>query len=73
MLENEPPGTELARLVDVPNLLLTHHMVLSSRQYRRKLVDTIAGHLQALVEGPWQDHRSERQGRSSHHGTNRTH
>ena len=56
VLANEPPGAELARLVAVPNLLLTPHMAWSSRQARRRLVDTIASHLQAFVEGPWQDH-----------------
>ena len=56
VLANEPPGAELAQLVNVPNLLLTPHMAWSSRQARLRLVETIASHLQAFVEGPWQEH-----------------
>jgi glycerate dehydrogenase len=53
VLVNEPPGAELDRLIGVPNLILTPHMAWSSRQARRRLVATIAAHLQAFVEGPW--------------------
>jgi len=49
---NEPPGAELDRLIDVPNLILTPHMAWSSRQARRRLVATLAAHLQAYVQGP---------------------
>ena len=53
VLVNEPPGAELDRLVDMPNLILTPHMAWSSRQARRRLVETIAAHLQDFVQGPW--------------------
>jgi glycerate dehydrogenase len=53
VLVNEPPGAELDRLIGVPNLILTPHMAWSSRQARRRLVATIAAHLQTFVEGPW--------------------
>jgi glycerate dehydrogenase len=53
VLVSEPPGAELDRLIGVPNLILTPHMAWSSRQARRRLVATIAAHLQAFVQGPW--------------------
>jgi glycerate dehydrogenase len=53
VLVSEPPGAELDRLLGVPNLILTPHMAWSSRQARRRLVATIAAHLQAYVQGPW--------------------
>ena len=49
---NEPPGAELDRLIGVPNLILTPPMAWSSRQARRRLVATLAAHLQAYVQGP---------------------
>ena len=50
VLVNEPPGAELDRLLSVPHLLLTPHMAWSSRQARRRLVETIASHLQSYVQ-----------------------
>lgn len=54
VLVNEPPGAELDNLLGVPNLLITPHMAWSSRQARRRLVETMAVHLQEFVQGPWQ-------------------
>ncbi len=36
-------------LLDTPNLLISPHMGRSSRQVRSRLVQTLAGHLQAYV------------------------
>ncbi len=60
VLVNEPPGAELDKLLGVPNLILTPHMAWSSRQARARLVQTIAGHLQAFAEGPWRDQPGHR-------------
>ena len=49
VLPVEPPGSELEALLDTPNLLISPHMGWSSRQARRRLVQTLAGHLQAYV------------------------
>ena len=49
VLPVEPPGPELEALLDTPNLLISPHMGWSSRQARRRLVQTLAGHLQAYV------------------------
>ncbi|QNI88549.1 NAD(P)-dependent oxidoreductase [Synechococcus sp. ROS8604] len=49
VLPVEPPGPELERLLTTPNLLISPHMGWSSRQARRRLVHTLAGHLQAYV------------------------
>ena len=49
LLPVEPPGPELQALLDTPNLLVSPHMGWSSRQARRGLVQTLAGHLQAYV------------------------
>jgi len=54
VLCHEPPGAELDRLLTVPNLLLTPHMAWSSRQARRRLVETIAAHLEDFGKGGWQ-------------------
>ena len=49
VLPVEPPGSELEALLDTPNLLISPHMGWSSRQARNRLVQTLAGHLQAYV------------------------
>ena len=49
VLPLEPPGAELEALLDTPNLLISPHMGWSSRQARSRLVQTLAGHLQAYV------------------------
>ena len=49
VLPVEPPGPELEALMETPNLLISPHMGWSSRQARRRLVQTLAGHLQAYV------------------------
>ena len=49
VLPVEPPGPELQALLDTPNLLISPHMGWSSRQARSRLVQTLAGHLQAYV------------------------
>ena len=49
VLPVEPPGPELEALLDTPNLLISPHMGWSSRQARNRLVQTLAGHLQAYV------------------------
>jgi glycerate dehydrogenase len=49
VLPVEPPGSELQALLDTPNLLISPHMGWSSRQARSRLVQTMAGHLQAYV------------------------
>ncbi|QNI48110.1 NAD(P)-dependent oxidoreductase [Synechococcus sp. A15-60] len=49
VLPVEPPGSELEALQDTPNLLISPHMGWSSRQARNRLVQTLAGHLQAYV------------------------
>ena len=49
VLPVEPPGLELAALLETPNLLISPHMGWSSRQARSRLVHTLAGHLQAYV------------------------
>ena len=54
VLCHEPPGAEIEALLGVPNLLVTPHMAWSSRQARRRLVETIAAHLEAFVTGNWQ-------------------
>lgn len=46
VLPQEPPGPELDRLLQLPNLVLTPHMGWSSRQARERLVHTLAGHLE---------------------------
>ena len=51
VLPVEPPGLELAALLETPNLLISPHMGWSSRQARNRLVQTLAGHLQAYVSG----------------------
>ena len=51
VLPVEPPGSELEALLDTPNLLISPHMGWSSRQARNRLVQTLAGHLQAYVSG----------------------
>ena len=51
VLPVEPPGPELQALLDTPNLLISPHMGWSSRQARNRLVQTLAGHLQAYVSG----------------------
>ena len=43
----EPPGSELQALLDTPNLLISPHMGWRSRQARNRLVQTLAGHLEA--------------------------
>ena len=45
------PWPELEALLDTPNLLISPHMGWSSRQARSRLVQTLAGHLQAYVSG----------------------
>ncbi len=49
VLPVEPPGSELDALLITPNLLISPHMGWSSRQARSRLVQTMAGHLQAYV------------------------
>ncbi len=49
VLPVEPPGPELEALLATPNLLISPHMGWSSRQARRRLVQTLEGHLQAYV------------------------
>ena len=49
VLPVEPPGPELEALLETPNLLITPHMGWSSRQARSRLVQILAGHLQAYV------------------------
>ena len=49
VLPVEPPGSELEALLDTPNLLISPHMGWSSRQARNRLVQTLAGYLQAYV------------------------
>jgi len=51
VLPVEPPGPELQALLDTPNLLISPHMGWSSRQARRRLVQTLAGHLKADAAG----------------------
>jgi glycerate dehydrogenase len=73
VLVSEPPGAELDRLIGVPNLILTPHMAWSSRQARRRLVATIAAHLQAFVQGPWPEAWTKGQARPNHHGSHWRH
>ena len=47
VLPVEPPGSELQALLDTPNLLISPHMGWSSHQARNRLVQTLAGHLEA--------------------------
>ena len=51
VLPVEPPGSELPALLDTPNLLISPHMGWSSRQARRRLVQTLAAHLKADAAG----------------------
>ena len=39
----------IVALLDTPNLFISPHMGWSSRQVRSRLVQTLAGHLQAYV------------------------
>ena len=49
VLPVEPPGPELEAWLHTPNLLISPHMGWSSLQARSRLVQTLAGHLQAYV------------------------
>ena len=51
VLPVEPPGLELAALLETPNLLISPHMGWSSRQARSRLVQTLAGHLETHISG----------------------
>ena len=51
VLPVEPPGPELEALLATPHLLISPHMGWSSRQARRRLVNTLAGHLRAHAAG----------------------